>query len=312
MSCRVGFVGAGGIARRHADVLARFDDVAVVAVADMDAGRAAALAPGAAVFGDWRAMLDAGGLDALFMCVPPFAHGAIELAAAGRGIPFLVEKPLAVDLAVAERVAAAVEAAGLVTAVGYHWRYLDFLDRAREALAGRPARLVMGFWLDSTPPVDWWGVAAKSGGQMVEQATHLFDLARDLVGEAEVVGAAGGRTRRAGHEALDIADAGVAALRFEGGAVGTMAATCLLGWKHRVELQLFGDGLAIELGDGHLMIDTGQGRPVWHPASDPVEREDRAFLDAVTGRGGGVRVDYAEALRTHRLVVAARDAMGAL
>ena len=303
-------IGAGGIARRHLGCLRGNSEVLLTAIADPVPGRAAALASDARAFEDWRAMLDTVEVDALYICVPPFAHGDPETAAIERGIPFFVEKPLGLDLATAERIGAAVEAAGLTTAVGYHWRYLDTVDRARELLAERPARLVLGYWLDATPPVDWWGVAARSGGQMVEQTTHIFDLARLLVGEAEVVGAAGGRTPRAGHDGMDIADASVAVLRFESGAVGTIASTCLLGWRHRVELQLYGDGIAIELSEFELMVDVGAGRPVQGAAGDPFEREDRDFVDAVLGRENRVRAPYAEALKTHRLVLAARDAMG--
>ena len=50
-------------------------------------------------------MLDAEGLDAAYVCVPPFAHGAPELAVFERGLPFFVEKPLAADLETAEQIA---------------------------------------------------------------------------------------------------------------------------------------------------------------------------------------------------------------
>lgn len=305
--CRVGFVGAGGIAGRHLGVLAQDRRVVVAAVADPAIERAEARAAeqGGRGFVDWRAMLDAVALDALWICVPPFAHGAIERAAIARGLPFFVEKPLSASLAVAEEIGTAVEAAGLTTAVGYHWRYLDTVAEARERLAKRPARLALGYWLDSTPPVDWWGVQAQSGGQFVEQATHIFDLARYLVGEARVTGQAAGHLPRADHPALDIADASVATLAFEGGAVGMVAATCLLGWRHRVELQLYGEGIAIELAEEGIMIDSGHGRPHRRAEGDPFVGEDRDFIDAVLGGPNRIRTDYAEALRTHRLVVAA-------
>src|SRR6266516_7255360 len=93
---RIGFVGAGAVATRHARTLAGFDDVQVVAVADPAVERAGRLAGevGASAYDDWRPMLERERLDALYVCVPPFAHGPPELAAVEAGLPFFVEKPL--------------------------------------------------------------------------------------------------------------------------------------------------------------------------------------------------------------------------
>src|SRR5215218_5174547 len=90
-------------------------------------------------------------------------------------------------MATAEAIAGQVKAAGLVTAVGYHWRQLDLLDLVMEYLVERPPLLVAGYWLDRTPPAAWWARRSRSGGQMIEQTTHLFDLARLLVGEVTSV-----------------------------------------------------------------------------------------------------------------------------
>jgi predicted dehydrogenase len=195
---RIGVVGAGFIASRHAGNLAACDDVAVVGVADPALERAQALAEscGAVAYGDLDQMLDAEDIEALFICVPPFAHGAPEQAALDRGLPFFVEKPLATDLATAETIAARVAEQNLITAVGYHWRYLDTTEEAQARLRERPPRLALGYWLDGTPPPPWWTKEQQSGGQMVEQTTHIFDLARLLVGEGTMVTAAGARLDR--------------------------------------------------------------------------------------------------------------------
>ena len=306
---RIGFIGGGGIARRHLHVLNDFDDVELAAVADPARAAETAAEFGMTPYDGHEAMLDAEHLDAVYVCVPPFAHGAIETDLAERGLPFFVEKPLALDLDTAEQTAAAVEAAGVATAVGYHWRYMSHVEVAKGLLDDRPARLVQGYWLGDTPPPAWWHRRDGSGGQMVEQTTHVFDLARHLVGEAVSVSAAGGRTDRAAFPDLDVHDATAALITFASGAVGTFASTCLLGWTHRVGLHLFGDGLAVEVGEHETMIDVGRGRPVTPSAHDPVVAEDRDFVDAVAGGEDRVRVPYAEALRTHRLTLAAQRAL---
>jgi predicted dehydrogenase len=304
---RIGFVGAGIIAGRHLGDLLGFEDVRVTAIADPALERAQELAQraGAKPYDDFAQMLDEEKLDALYICVPPFAHGAPEAAAIERGLPFFVEKPLAVDWATAEKSAAGVAARDLVTAVGYHWRYLDITEQAQELLARNPARLALGYWLDGTPPPAWWSKEAQSGGQMIEQTTHIFDLARLLVGEVESVYATGSRTDRPAFPDSDVLDVSTATLQFASGAVGTMASTCVLHWPHRIGLHLFGEGLALEMSEFELMVDVGRGRPVTRAEGDPFVREDRAFIDAAQGKANKIRATYAEALRTHRLTTAA-------
>jgi len=304
---KIGFVGAGGIAARHFGVLEGFDDAVVTAVADTDEGRAADAAArfGARAYPGHEAMLAAERLDALYICVPPFAHGAPERAAIAHGLPFFVEKPVAIDLATAEEIAAAVERAGLVTSVGYHLRYLDTVEEARALLRGNPARLLSGYWLDSTPPPRWWWHQDQSGGQMVEQMTHIIDLARHLAGEVVQVYGMASHLDRPDFPGLDVPTVSTASLHFASGAVGNFAATCLLRWNHRVGLHVFADGMALEMTDRDIMVDVGRGRPVRGAGDDPVRVEDRAFLDAVRGGPrGAIRCSYAEALATHRVVLA--------
>ncbi len=303
---RIGFIGAGGIAHRHFGVLEQFADVAIVAIADVDLPRAeeAAARFGARAFGDAEAMLAGVELDALYICVPPFAHGAPERAAIAAGLPFFVEKPISLDLATAEAIAAEVAAAGLITAVGYHWRYLDTVDEVRGLLAHTPARLMSGYWLDSTPPPQWWWHEDQSGGQMVEQTTHLLDLARYLAGDVAQVFGLADHSDRAGFPGLDVPTVSTATLRFASGAIANFASTCLLGWNHRVALHLFGDRMAIELTDHDLMVDVGRGRPVRGNHGDPVWHEDRDFIDAVRGGENRIRCPYAEAVATQRVALA--------
>lgn len=303
---RLAFIGAGGIAHRHFGVLEQFDDIQVVGVCDADMGRATEGAQrfGARPFADAEAMLDAVAADAVFICVPPFAHGAPERSAIRRGLPFFVEKPVALDMEVAEAIAAEVAERGLVTAVGYHWRYLDTVDEVQGILARTPARLVSGYWLDSTPPPHWWWHREQSGGQTVEQTTHLIDLARYLLGPVTRAYGLAGHDERPEFPGLDVPTVATASLQFASGAIANFASTCLLGWNHRVGLHLFGQGLAIELTDRDVMIDTGHGRPVRGNGSDPVWREDRDFIDAVRGGENRIRCPYQDALETLRLTLA--------
>ncbi|MGY1746440.1 Gfo/Idh/MocA family protein [Blastococcus sp. SYSU D00695] len=300
MVIRVGLVGAGGVGARHARVLAGFPDVELAGVWDADPASAAALAGdvGAPAAGDLAGLLGRD-LDAVWLCVPPFAHGDLEEAVLRAGLPLFVEKPLAADLAVAERVAAAVAAAGLPTATGYHWRHLDTVARARDALTGAPVRLVDARWWGTTPPPAWWSRADRSGGQVVEQATHVLDLVRVLAGEvAEVTGAAAASSR----EGRDVPDATAAVLRLESGAVGTVSTSCVLPAPTAAGLEVVADGTSVHLTETALRVRTRSGDEDATPSGDPRTAVDRAFVDVLSGAPAppGL-VDVAEALATHRL-----------
>jgi predicted dehydrogenase len=305
---RVGLVGAGGVAQRHARVLGGFDDVRLVGVTDVAERAATRLAQehGGVAVPDVAALLDVG-VDAVYVCVPPFAHGDAERAAAARGIPLFVEKPISVDFDSARDIAALIAERELLTAVGHHWRYLDVVQQARHLLAGRPVRLVTGAWLDKVPPVSWWPHRDRSGGPIVEQAAHVIDLARHVVGEVVEVSAFGNGTPPP-VDGADVDGATVSTLRFATGAVGTLAATCVLGWKQRAGLEIFADGLYLGLTENELVIRDADGqRTVPGDAEAARVAVDRAFIDAVRGVGDDVRVPYAEALRTHAVALAVAE-----
>lgn len=306
---RITFIGAGSVARRHVDVLMRLGGVRVVGVVDPVPEAAQRLADdcGARVHRSVGAALDDGRPDAAYICVPPFAHGAPEHEVVARGIPFFVEKPLGIDLPVAEDVGRLVEQRGLVTGTGYHWRCLDTVAIAQQRLSALPPLLASGYWLDKQPPVAWWTMRDRSGGQVVEQLTHVVDLARALLGEATEVYAAGtsrpaadlGADRAATRG--DVDEATAATVRFESGAVATLAATSLLSAKHRAALHTFSEGLVMELSETSLTIDDGASRHSVGPAEDPRVAVDREFLEALRGERPATRAPYSEALRTHRL-----------
>ena len=306
---RVGCIGTGFIAGRHLKALAAMPDVDVVAVADPLVERAAAAADrlGARSYDDGLALLAAEHLDAVWLCVPPFAHGPLALAALERRLPFFAEKPLGVDMTAAQAIADGVRAHNLQTAVGYHWRYLDVVDQTRGLLRGRPPQLVVGQWLDTTPGAPWWSRRDRSGGQLVEQTTHLFDLGRLLCGEVESVSAAETTFPCDERRGADVPTASTVLLRFRSGAIGSISSSCLLTGRNRVDLRLVTPGRVVELrerslSDHELRVDDGG---LARSDQDPIAAEDRAFVDALLGRGQDIRTSYAEALATHALACAA-------
>ncbi|MCW2817453.1 MAG: gfo/Idh/MocA family oxidoreductase [Marmoricola sp.] len=306
---RVAVVGTGFIAGRHLTALSSMPDVDIVAVADESAERATTAADkvGARPYQDGVEMMATEDLDAVWLCVPPFAHGLLEQAALDRSLPFFVEKPLSTDMAVAQQVSDAVRTQGLRTAVGYHWRYLDVVEQARAQLRDRAPQLLVGQWLDATPAAPWWSTRATSGGQLVEQTTHLFDLARLFCGEVDTVVAAESTLEREQWPDADVPTVSTVMLRFATGALGTISSSCLLEGRHRVGLRLVAPGRVLSLreralSDHELSVDD---HLVARSDQDPIATEDRAFVRALLGQEDDVRAPYDEALRTHALVCAA-------
>jgi len=300
-------VGAGAVAARHLRALLAMDGVEVAAVADPALERAKELAAeaGAPAYPNHMELLAAERLDAVYICVPPFAHGAPELAVIDAGLPMFVEKPVAIDQETATTIATRLAGRSLVTCTGYHWRWLDIFDRAADLLADRPPRLVQCSWLDKVPPPPWWLRRDGSGGQTIEQTTHVLDTARGLAGDVVEVHAFGARA--ASNPPLpgsDIHDVSVASLRFASGAVGTVASTCLLPRLQRAGVQVVADGLSLELSETELLVEVDGRRDAWTAEGNARPRPDRDFVAAVRGGENRIRVPWPEAYRTHLLACA--------
>ncbi len=303
---RIGFIGVGGIAREHLQNLRQIKGARVVAVCDVDRERVEHIAGewGARPYIDFREMLDGTQLDAIYICVPPFAHQGQELLAAERGIPFMVEKPIDTGIAYAERVAAAVAEKQLITAVGYHWRYFASVARARELIGDRTIGMALGYWMDTMPSPLWWRQNHLSGGQFVEQTTHVVDLARYLVGEITEVYAQMATRVLGDIEQFTVPDVGTVTVRFANGAVGTFSNACI-GAPGPIALHLYLQDQTLEIG-GHLTVRTRDGAEEFHDSPNAYLAEDEAFLHAVrTNDGSLVRSSYAEALKTQHVTAAA-------
>ena len=329
---RVALIGPGFIAQRHLEVLGSEPGAELVGIVSRSLAKAetAAHRYGGRPYDDLGLMLDTERPDAVWLCVTPDAHGALELGLIERGIHLMVEKPLAADAETPERISAALDAAGLIGGVAYHWRAMDTLAEVEEVIASRPVKLLNGHWHDNLPGVAWWRDLATSGGQIVEQATHLVDLSRRLLGEATVVAATHERHDHPEHPEMTVPDTSTAILRYDGGPIGAITATCILGGTSAQEVRLFCEGLAITVRQQGVLYEDSRtkavtatdgftGSRLWGvtatryvpTGNDPFRDEDRAFLDAIrSGDDSRLFSSYADALRTHRLTCAIREAAG--
>jgi predicted dehydrogenase len=229
---RVGVVGCGMIAHNHVRALRELPGVTVCAVMDAEADRARDLARAfgiAAAFDDLDAMLGSG-LDAVTIATPNGAHEAGVLAAARHGVHVLCEKPLALNLAEADRMVAATTAAGVRFGVVFQRRFWPAAVRIRRAIAdgrlGTPVAggLVARLRRDAAYYAEPWrgNWSTEGGGVLMTQAIHHVDLLQWFMGRASRVT---GRVATLVHgSSIEVEDTAAAVVEFASGALATVQA----------------------------------------------------------------------------------------
>ena len=310
---KIAMIGAGGIAQGHLRMLTKEPGLELVGnVARTRENRLEATQRwGGRGYATCEELLEHETVDAAWITVPPGEHGTIERCLIEHGVPFFVEKPLSAERETAVEIGAMLEKRGVIAGVGYHWRAMDTLLEVRRVLADHPVRMVLAAWHDTTPSPSWWRRQAQSGGQVVEQATHLFDVARYLLGEAKVVAASAKCHARPSYPDADVADVNASLLQFDKGAIGVFTATCLLEGPAAIHVQLICEGMSITITQKSVIFDTGQEHRKIIVSEDPFARENRAFIEAVRRNDSSlVFSGYEDALHTHQLtfdVLAASD-----
>ncbi len=314
MALQIGFIGTGGIAGTHLDLLGKMAEAQVVACTDVDADRAAEAAArfaGAASYTDFREMLDAHELDAVYVCVPPHAHGEMELALIERGVHFFVEKPLGNDRETPLRVLEALEGKDIITSVGYMIRYRDNPRRLKEFLADNEPVVARGCWIGGMPGVPWWRRKDQGGGQVNEQSTHIFDLARYLFGEVESVFCTARTGLMTDVEDYTVEDATICTLTFRSGLLCEITSSCAVGMGE-VSLEVFARKGRAKLEDAAMKLTVHAGGEMRQYAAteNGYAPEDRAFIEAVAGGdASAIESPYADAVRTQMVTCAADESM---
>lgn len=313
MTIRIGLIGAGRMGNVHAGCLADIPEAKIVAVADMLPERAQNLVAqwGATAYTDYRAMLDGAPLDAVYICTPTGVHAEHAIAVAERGLSFFVEKPLALTMADAWRVARAVERAGVMSCVCYHWRYTDAVLKAQAILGARPLALTAAEWWWTLPPVMWLRDKDLGGGQVVDQATHLSDLCQLFGGPVSEVYAAYTLNTYTDAEFHNW-DGYSLTFKHARGAVGSLR--CTYGLFEEISefapprVDLAARELFLRITAAGLTVVTPQGRQEYPNGGAQHLGVNRAFCAAVANRDASqIRSSVGETLRSLALTLAANE-----
>ncbi|MGW5366395.1 Gfo/Idh/MocA family protein [Actinopolymorpha pittospori] len=330
MSVRIGFIGVGEIARSHLVNLMTIPEAEVVALTDIStenvdrakrevdeqlaqagpaSGESDRRLAQAVAYTDYRLMLRNERLDAVYICLPPFAHGDPEQAVIESGLPMLVEKPVSLSLAMSADILRMVRSKDLLVATGYQTRYAGYVERARKLIAGRTIGMALVTRFGATPSNNWYHRQDKSGGQVIEMATHQVDLLRYLVGEVEsVYAAACTRINDKVQPDYDIFDVNCMTMTFRNGSVANFATNFIShhgGPMSGPALHIFCDGLTASLGSGLRAISADGTEEIVDSDGSPMALEDQAFVRAVAeNRRELVKSDYENGVRTLAVTIA--------
>jgi predicted dehydrogenase len=140
---------------------------------------------------DYREVLADPEVEVVSICAPNLLHREIGVAAAEAGKPFWIEKPVGRNVEETAAVAAAANAAGLVTSVGFNYRHAPAVEHTRELIAdGALGRITnvravffSGYAAEPNGALSWRFDREQAGsGALGDLLSHVVDLLQYLVG----------------------------------------------------------------------------------------------------------------------------------
>ena len=204
---------------------------------------------------DYEELLDKEKPELVSIATESGSHAKIALAAIDRGIPVIIEKPMAMSIADADLIIKRSREMKVKVSACHQNRFNVAVQKMRKALEeGRFGRLSHGSihvrwnrnkaYYDQAP---WRGTWAEDGGTLMNQCIHGIDLLRWTFGDdvEEVYG----MTRQVMHPYLEAEDVGMAVVRFKNGAIATIEGTVNVYPKNLEEtLYIFGEKGTVKIG----------------------------------------------------------------
>ena len=312
----IGIIGAGNMGRHHHKAVTDYG-AEVVAVHDMRLEAARELA----VHAD--AELATTALDAFFevdmdgvviTTPPPVRLEPIEMAC-DRGISMMVEKPPALNMAEGRKCLACIEKAGVIAAVGFQLRYHPLYERLKALIASEMVHLVrtvctVDYYL-SFRMSPWFLQYAISGGPLPEQAVHVLDCARFVMGNPRPVQAHALAIKNMALERteFDAENAIQMTYQLDNGVFGTHMNHCgTEGFSFEVEV--VGPHLRLQ---ANIRENAIRGYLNGETVNEPVGSDDSSNLDKIgawlraieTGDRTLIRSPFSDGLQTLALIDAA-------
>ncbi len=190
---KAAFIGTGGIVGVHLRYLASQKGIKIAGLCDIKRENAEKWQKqfGGEVFTDYNEMLDKIKPDVVWICTPSTVRKEPLLACAERKIPVFCEKPAERSLKKAEEISKALKKLNAKVQVGYVFRAMPVITKLKQTMKDDKIHILhsmyccnMSLTMGFAP---WFYDKEKSGGALVDQATHNFDLLRYLFGEVKEV-----------------------------------------------------------------------------------------------------------------------------
>lgn len=317
---KVGIIGCGWFGNFHLDNLLKIDGVEITALVssnNIKLKKTGEKVPKANLYLSHKEMFEKEKLDAVFICVPPDSHDDAEILAAQKGIHMYVEKPIELSIEKAQKIEAEIEKAGVISCVGYQERYNKELEKIKNILSDKKVGLVTARWLGGIPGAPWWRRKERSGGQLVEQSTHLFDMLRYFFGEAESVFSLGRKGLVENIPDYNIEDYSVAIISFVSGILATVETACYLD-----EMKYF-NGVGFRIVCEDEVIEYDWDKEFRYITKDSILKvaftggshlkAAQKFIESVrTGDSQGIKSTYSDAVKTLELTLASNESMNSL
>ncbi|WP_330682176.1 Gfo/Idh/MocA family oxidoreductase [Mediterraneibacter gnavus] len=204
---------------------------------------------------DYKKLIEENQIELVGIATESGIHAEIALYCIEHGIHVIIEKPMAMSIADADRIIQLSEEKGVKVSACHQNRFNVAVQEMRKALeAGRFGKLSHGSihvrWnrnKDYYTQAPWRGTWAQDGGALMNQCIHGIDLLRWMMGNEieEVYGV----TKQQFHSYLEAEDIGMAVVKFKNGAVATIEGTTNVYPQNLEEtLYLFGENGTVKLG----------------------------------------------------------------
>lgn len=330
---RLAVLGAGLIGKRHIEHVLSEPEAELAAIVDPSpAAKVLAEEKGVDWHPDFAAMIRNGKPEGAIVATPNQMHVENGLACVAAGVPVLVEKPIADDVAGAMRLVAAAEQAGVPLLVGHHRRHNPLIREAKGAIdAGRLGRLVSVHgtcWFHK--PDDYFDIPwrrEQGAGPVFLNLIHDVDLLRYLCGDVVSVQALESNALRGN----PVEETAVILLRFASGVLGTVnvsdAVVAPWSWEftsgenpaytHTPETCYMIGGTRGSLAVPYLDLWHHPTKPSWWEplvrerlpvtAQDPLALQVRNLCGVIRGRETPV-VSGREGLETLKVIAAIKEA----
>ena len=239
---KIGIIGVGGIGRHYINMFKKISGVRVVAGADVSEKALAEVEKmdaGIERFTDYRQMLKLPAIDAVAVCTPNKLHYEPTIDALASGRPVIVEKPMAMNAADADKMCQAARKADQLLMIGFQWRFHPTAQMIRRAVdAGELGKILyVRCQALRRRGIPSWGVFGQKdiqgGGPMIDIGVHILEMAHYMMGRPKPVSADGACYTYIGdkkpqakapwgqwdHKTYTVEDLAVGMLRFDSGAV---------------------------------------------------------------------------------------------